>query len=300
MLLSKLMQKRRHVIRQVVIVFYMAGAAFFLSHSINAYVEQQLVLVPLSPPAVSLPDQPAAPAVPAEQLAEAIKRSRLFSSPVEIDVTGLATTSTPGKPKGPPLDVKKKLRLLGTSIGAGGGWSAVIEEFASKHQALFHLHDMIPDIGEVAEIRTDGVVIRRDEQEELLQPAILEQETPGHASPPSAVPATFAPVSRRILDRRQVTEATSNMSKLLAQAHAVPHLGPDGMIDGFRLDFVAPASFFEKVGLQYGDLLQRVNGVATKDPGSLWTLFQHLKDERIVKLDLVRNSQPTTLTYELR
>jgi general secretion pathway protein C len=47
-------------------------------------------------------------------------------------------------------------------------------------------------------------------------------------------------------------------------------------------------------------MIQRINGMDVKDPGKLWTLFQQLRDERTVKVDLVRSNQPTTLTYEIR
>jgi len=293
-----MMQKHRRAVRQAVIIFYVATAAFFVSHSINAYVEHQLISLPGPAVAVSPVDGSTASAIPPGQLAEDIKRSGLFPLPPVAEDRSASTSAV--KPKGPPLEVAKKLRLLGTIIGANGGTSAVIEELQSKRQGLFHLHDQIPNVGEVAEIRRDGVLIRQDEQEELLPPAILQ---PDATSVPAATPASqpsFAPPSRRVLDRREVAEATSNPSKLLSQAHAVPHLGKDGLIDGFRLDFVAPASFFEKAGLQYGDMIQRVNGVEIKDPAKIWTLFQQLRDERIVKLDVVRNSQPTTLTYEIR
>jgi len=294
------MQKHRRAVRQAVIIFYVATAAFFVSHSINAYVEHRLISLPGPAVAVSQIGGSTASAIPPGQLAEDIKRSGLFPIPSAAEDRSTSRSSAAAKPKGPPLEAARKLRLLGTIIGASGGTSAVIEELQSKRQGLFHLHDQIPNVGEVAEIRRDGVLIRQDEQEELLPPAILQ---PDATSVPAVTPASqpaFAPPSRRMLDRREVAEATSNPSKLLSQAHAVPHLGKDGLIDGFRLDFVAPASFFEKAGLQYGDMIQRVNGVEIKDPAKIWTLFQQLRDERIVKLDVVRNSQPTTLTYEIR
>jgi general secretion pathway protein C len=74
----------------------------------------------------------------------------------------------------------------------------------------------------------------------------------------------------------------------------------NGALSGFRIDYIAPASFYEKIGIQYGDVLQRVNGVEIRDPGTMLNLFQQLKNERTVKLDLVRNNQHSTVTYELR
>ena len=104
---------------------------------------------------------------------------------------------------------------------------------------------------------------------------------------------------RKVLDRREVDQAMNDIPKLLSQARAVPFL-VNGAMSGFRMDFIAPASFYEKIGLQYGDVLQQVNGVEIRDPGTMLTLFQQLKNEQTVKLDVLRNNQRSTLTYDIR
>jgi general secretion pathway protein C len=91
----------------------------------------------------------------------------------------------------------------------------------------------------------------------------------------------------------------NDLPKLLSQARAVPFL-VNGAMNGFRLDYVAPASFYEKIGLLRGDILKQVNGVEIKDPGTMLSLFQQLRNEQSVKLDVVRNNQPTTMTFDIR
>ena len=90
-----------------------------------------------------------------------------------------------------------------------------------------------------------------------------------------------------------------DLPKLLSQARAVPNL-VNGAMNGFRLDYIAPSSFYEKIGLKYGDVLQQVNGVDIRDPGTILTLFQQLRNERAVKLDVLRNNQRTTMNFEIR
>jgi general secretion pathway protein C len=91
----------------------------------------------------------------------------------------------------------------------------------------------------------------------------------------------------------------NDLPKLMTQARAMPYM-VNGAVNGFRIDYMAPASFYEKIGIQTGDILQRVNGVDIRDPGTMLNLLQQLKNERVVKLDMVRNNQPSTVTYELR
>ena len=85
----------------------------------------------------------------------------------------------------------------------------------------------------------------------------------------------------------------------MTQARAIPYMN-EGKVDGFRMDFIMKGSFFEKIGLQAGDVLQRINGVELRDPSMALGLFQQLRNERTVAVDVLRNSQRTTLTYDIR
>lgn len=287
-------------IRRFIIVLYLLAATLLVAHSINAFVEHELAVMPESgsKPAVVTTESVSLSEETSIQLVEQIKTSGLF--PLPTQPSSFSANGAPITPPKPPLDIAKKLRLLGTIVSDREGGAAIIEDIASKRQGLFHLHDTIPDIGEIYAVRRDGVVIRLNDQEELLQPAVLQTEQVQPA--PGAMPAVqkpFAPPLKRTLDRREVMEAVSDPTKLMMQAHAVPYI-TNGTLNGFRLDFVAPASFFEKAGFQYGDVIQRINGVEIRDPGRLLSSFQQVVNERSVKVDLVRAAQNTTLTYELR
>jgi general secretion pathway protein C len=102
-----------------------------------------------------------------------------------------------------------------------------------------------------------------------------------------------------VLDRRDVEQAMGDLPKLLSQARAVPYM-VNGSMNGFRLDSIAPASFYEKIGLKQGDVLQQVNGVDIRDPGTMLTLFQQLRNEKTVRLDVLRSNQRTAMTFDIR
>jgi general secretion pathway protein C len=118
------------------------------------------------------------------------------------------------------------------------------------------------------------------------------------ASPSSVSSVPGTPI-RKVVDRREVESAMNDLPKLLTQARAVPNM-VNGTLNGFRIDYMAPASFYEKIGVQTGDVLQRVNGVDIRDPSTILNLLQQLKNEQVVKLDIVRNDQRSSITYELR
>jgi general secretion pathway protein C len=200
------------------------------------------------------------------------------------------------------LGAATKIRLIGVVMGDRQGVFAIVEELASKRHLLYRLHDHIQDMGEVADIRRDGMAIRQGNVEEWLELEPAEKQVvagnTATASPSSVSSVPGTPI-RKVIDRREVESAMNDLPKLLTQARAVPNM-VNGTLNGFRIDYMAPASFYEKIGVQTGDVLQRVNGVDIRDPSTILNLLQQLKNEQVVKLDIVRNDQRSSITYELR
>ncbi|MBX9658649.1 MAG: PDZ domain-containing protein [Nitrospiraceae bacterium] len=286
-------------IRRCVMLLYLLIATFFVAHSINAFVAHSLTAMPSD--AVTSPgttDSAIASRETPTQLVDQITHSGLFQLPVQASAGPAGDVQA--KPARPPLNIGLKLRLLGTMLDARGEGFAVVEDIASKRQNLVRLRETIENIGEVSELRREGILIRQGDQEEVLGLALLQSEqTPPSSRVPAQAPAPFVSPAKRTLDRREVMEAVKDPSKLLLQAHAVPYI-QNGALQGFRLDFVNPSGFFDKAGFQYGDVIQRINGVEIRDPGRLLGMFNQVVNERTVKVDVVRAAQNTTLTYELR
>lgn len=283
--------------RRALILIFVIGATFLIAHTINAVIAEALFVPAGSLPVRSASDSDRMGAVTPSALAEQVRLSGLFPLPaptMEIGGVGVA-----GAPMRHPLNLSSRLRLLGVAVGVSKGVSAIVEELSNKQQAFYRLHDQIPGVGEVSEIREDGIVIRQGDQEELLELFTGESGKPPVSQVASAGPVPPATPSRRVVDRREVTQAMNDIPKLLSQARAVPYL-VNGAMSGFRLDYIAPASFYEKIGLRYGDILKQVNGVEIKDPSTMLALFQQLRNEQTVKLDFVRNNQPTTMTFDIR
>jgi general secretion pathway protein C len=280
-------------------LLYLLIATFFVAHSINAFVAHSLTAIPLDAVTPSgATDSAIASGETPTQFVEQIMHSGLFQLPAQASAGPAGEAQA--KPARPPLNIGSKLRLLGTMLDARGEGFAVVEDIASKRQNLVRLRETIENIGEVSELRREGILIRQGDQEEVLGLALLQSEqTPPSSRVPAQAPANYVSPAKRTLDRREVMEAVKDPSKLLMQAHAVPYI-QNGALQGFRLDFVNPSGFFDKAGFQYGDVIQRINGVEIRDPGRLLGMFNQVVNERTVKVDVVRAAQNTTLTYELR
>jgi len=285
-------------LRRLATIACLVMGAFLIAHSINAFVADALSVPPNRPSTSGAADLALPASYVPSQSADDIRSSGLFVLPV----APLGVTNAPGMVSGTPvrasIGAAAKIRLIGVVFGDQRGVFAIVEELSSKRQSLYRLHQEIPDVGEVSEIRRDGMVVRLGDQAELLELALVEKPGP---PPGPGTPQTQAPGApmKKVIDRREVEQAMSDLPKLLTQARAVPNM-VNGTLNGFRIDYISPSSFYEKIGIQYGDVLQRVNGVDIRDPSTMLNLFQQLKNENVVKLDMVRNNQRSTMTYELR
>lgn len=285
--------------RRGILGLYLALFTFVLAHALNAVVAYSIAR-PGDPPLVA-PTQPgeAVEALDPQALARSILAGGLFALPA--NPTALQADGSPAAPPPPPpLNAAKTVSLIGTAMNSRTGGLAILENLSSKQQTLYHLHDTVPDVGMIAEIQKSRVLFREGNQEEWLDLAIMLQPPSGTVSP--VLPAANRPSSTpqvRVLDRRELSAHVDDPTRLLTQAQAVPYLS-DGKLDGFRLYNVVPQGFFDKLGLQTNDIVQRINGVDIHDPGMLLSLFQQLKNERTVRLDLLRLAQRQTLTYEIR
>ncbi len=103
-----------------------------------------------------------------------------------------------------------------------------------------------------------------------------------------------------VIDRREIDQAMSNMSQLITQVRVVPNLTPDGSADGFRVFAMRPQSLFTKIGLMNNDIIKEVNGLQLNGIDQAYNALNKLKDESSVSINLLRNNQPKTLSYEIR
>ncbi|MFN3680458.1 MAG: type II secretion system protein N [Nitrospira sp.] len=281
------------------LTFLIAGGVL-LAHSINAFIADALQTLPLS---LAAPTQSESPTVVTtvsytpNRFVEDVRSSGLFALPPQREPVNSEKSETPIRAS---IGAATKISLIGVVMGEQTGVFAIIEEQATKKQTLYRLHDEIPDVGEVVDIRRNGIVVRQGNVEELVELALPEQPRSGDmGAGGSSFTTTPSPLIRTVVDRREVDQALNDLPRLLTQARAVPHM-VNGAMNGFRIDYLAPASFYEKMGIRTGDILQRVNGVEIRDPATVLNMLQQLKYEQVVKLDLVRNNRRTTVTYELR
>jgi general secretion pathway protein C len=232
-----------------------------------------------------------------------------YSSIVDRNIFGIKPSAAIAEPEElapqpvqlPPL----RVRLVGTIVGGPEESLAVIEDMGTKEQRLYHLEDIIGTDAKLIEVARNEVTFLRGSVRETL--AVEELGAPGPSSPaqatapiPARLPRPSGDQRSWVLDRQEVASVLENLPQLLTKARVVPNLSPDGKNDGFRVVSISPASFYERIGLRNGDVLQRINGIEVKDPQTFMQVFTQLKDESSITLDLLRNNKKESFNYEIR
>ena len=310
--------------RKLMICLYLGLSTFIAAHIVNAFVAQALLVPePLPPP---LPSQRDAlqNSVSPQQLAEDLMTRGLFALPSKSSQDAGSST---GAGLGPPLEVAKKLVLHGTALGIDDRPMAIVQDRLIQQQKLLHLHDRVPNVGELVSIEKTRVLFQDRGQEEWLELAMLTDLEQARRMPPPPEPSQGRPraVSQplrstgpdgpvspaagissaansrpiQIIDRRELSTILSDIPRLLLQAQPVVSM-VDGRFNGILLELVRNEGLYAKMGLQTDDVLKRMNGMELRDPSMVIATLEQMKNEHRVKVDLVRNKMPLTLTYEIR
>jgi general secretion pathway protein C len=199
------------------------------------------------------------------------------------------------------------LRLWG--VGVHGKQSrAVIEDQETHRQELYRVGEEVHG-ARIVSIGWDRVTLTRNGVESTLELAAPGERRGDGTPAPGGGTATDAqaPATRIrrtgtdafIVDRRELEGVVDNMSGLMTQLRAVAEI-TEGRPSGFRLFQIKEDSIFHRLGLQDGDVVQRVNGTVVSDPTSLLAFLGRLRSEPRVAVDIVRDGGTRTLVYDLR
>ena len=178
---------------------YLALGTFLLAHTVNAFVADALRPPPIQVSALASIIPSETQAESSRALADAIVASGLF--PLPPGASGSLASGQAAEPVIAPLEVAKKVALIGTVFGPQGGTMAILEDLPTKKQSLYRMGDQIPAIGALSAIEKNRVLFREGKQEEWLPLALTQQVQSGApgAVISAPIPRPSAP-QRRTLD----------------------------------------------------------------------------------------------------
>lgn len=203
---------------------------------------------------------------------------------------------TPGASQAPPPS-SLSLSLIGTYIGSGKNIYAIIEDKNSKLQSVYVKDQEIQAGVKLVSIYKDKIEVLRNGSIEVLalEGAVLK----GSGAMESKDGVTALSETEFIVDSAELDKQLDNMPMLISQARAVPYF-KDGRATGLRLFAIKAGSFYDKIGLKNGDVLKNINGNVITDLSQAFQLFERLREDRSISVQMERNSADKEFKYQIR
>jgi general secretion pathway protein C len=187
--------------------------------------------------------------------------------------------------------------LIGTIEGES--FSGAVLADATNQQAFYRHDQKLPDGSLLVKVKRDRVTLKRPDGSTVELQIVDDTKIVNVAKAVPGSGVRKVGEGRFMVDQREIASSTENLSQVLTQARALPYMEA-GKTVGFRISEIVPGSIYEKIGLLNGDVVQRVNSQDVDDPGKFFQLYQGLKDEKRISIDLLRNGQRQSLNYDVR
>jgi general secretion pathway protein C len=205
--------------------------------------------------------------------------------------------------KGSPPPVQGDLVLVGTARGSFRETFALIRRTTPPEERVFRLGDQVFNRGTLVNVRKESAeILSGGKRVKLLAPLAASEETPPPASPFQPLPTAGGAIpgtGSYIIDQRVLNAALDNIGQAMTDARLLPSM-KDGRVEGFRVSEVKPSGVFAMVGIRNGDVLHKINDLPVDSPERAIQSLASLKGQNRIKLDLVRDGQPTTISYDIR
>jgi general secretion pathway protein C len=104
--------------------------------------------------------------------------------------------------------------------------------------------------------------------------------------------------NRYEIDRGVLDTTLGDLNKIATQARIVPSF-KNGAANGFKLFSIQPGSLYASIGIENGDVVQRVNGYEINSPEKALELYQKLKESGHVTIELERGGQVIRKEYNI-
>ncbi|CAH2031542.1 type II secretion system protein GspC [Trichlorobacter ammonificans] len=258
---------------------------------------------------------PAAPAAPADGAASrqalplgafgSILEKGLFGPATKGTLTPLTMAAPQPAAAAAPAVAPGDLVLLGTAAGTPRQSFVLVRKSSTNEERVFRVGERVFDLGVLSAVHKETADLKSGDRTITLRTPNAPQEAPRPAASPAQ--AATAPVgvipasggSSGIIEQRALNAALDNIGQAMTDARLLPSV-KDGKVEGFRLSEVKPQGVFAAIGLRNGDVLQKINDFPVDSPEKAIQSFMTLKGQTRIKLDLIRDGAPTSLSYEIR
>jgi len=299
--------------RNLLFLAYVAVGIFLLfqaSKLIGTIIERKILDYPVD---ASVEIKPEKRALPSGRLGY---DTSILASPLFALREAKAPASNPsqsGNPQGDTLldsPLLRKYELNGVILLDGGKSIAIIRRASERQGQIYRKGDRIDNI-EVEKIERDRVILN-DGVSRVVLPMYYRFLAKAAALSPSAGPemekravegadrSSGATQVRKVLSRSDVeTKVFQKVNDILTQIAISPSM-VNGKMDGLKLLRVPASNIVYELGARSGDVIRRVNGHEVNQVDQMYKLWESVKDDSFITVDLERNSQLYSYSFEIR
>lgn len=310
---------------------FIAAGAYSVAGTINSVVARSLAVVPTAAdaPSAAAPRAKAADNGPVDLASIAARnllgaqRENLHPQPPEENATAqdepLGNTYRESDLKDCSIPGMLRATMVADRFPE---WSIAVVVLNKDHEAaVFNVsagYNQIAEDVTLTEIRQRSVVVRRRDHFELcyaegesgaVKPAApatppVEAAAPESGEPKGDVPSGEGKVKKTSeteyeIDRNYINETLDNLSQVATQARIVPSF-KNGKPNGFKLFSIKPGSVYSHIGMQNGDVIQKINGYEMNSPDKALEIYGKLRESSSVSIELLRRGQPMSFNYNMK
>ena len=229
-------------------------------------------------------------------------------SPDEATTTELTPTKPTLDLASTPIKSSLNAKLIGTIVTSSKESSvAIIEKDGVADR--FKIDDLLDgDDGKITEILRNKVIFIRDFHREYLE---IEQSEPevefveNYTTQVSGWSGEFeggiseVEKNKFTIDKTRFDKALKNINKILMNAASMAHT-VDGKIVGYRILDIDPGSIYDELKIINDDIILSVNNKKLDDLKSIFTLFETLQKEKVFSIEIERDGERFTRSYEVK
>lgn len=104
--------------------------------------------------------------------------------------------------------------------------------------------------------------------------------------------------NRYEIQRSVIDSNLSNLNAIATQARIVPSF-KNGVANGFKLFSIQPNSLYASIGVENGDVIQKINGYEINSPDKALEIYQKLRESSHISLEIERNGQVVRKEYNI-
>lgn len=216
---------------------------------------------------------------------------------------GTATQTQPVRQPAPVDAPDTRLRLTLSGIFASEDESearAIIGDERGKEQS-YAIGDSLPGNVKLSAIHSDRVILERNGRYETLR---LPRDRKGGGVPAVShrnarpVARNNSAVDRNAALQRYKSEIKKNPSSFMNYVRATP-ARENGQFIGFRLQAGRQRGVLNELGLQPGDIVTGINGIAIDNPAKGMEAMRALGEGQNVNVTLLRGGEEVSMNFTL-